>query len=406
MTLHLVGDLRSRGYSLRDIAILYRTNAQSRSLEEVFKLGGMPYQIIGSVRFYERAEIRDMLAYCKLIVNPDDFVSLQRIINVPRRTLGKTTVAMLEEQAIRSGVSTMQLLVSGEYSLGAGPRRRCEDFVRAIESLRLMSGHSAAPKVIEALIDAVGYREHLKSAYPDFESRIENIEELVAAADSFADSNEDRSLRAFLEEIALVSDVDAIDAGSGLLTLMTVHNAKGLEFDCVVIAGLEDGLFPHYSSLDTESELEEERRLLYVGMTRARSLLCLSYANMRRRMGSVSGQAPSRFLFEIPERHLEGSIGAGLLEAGFEASRRGAGWAGRTARFESGVPSRQEHPDYENISQEETAYSVGMRVWHEKFGRGIVRKVEGKGEDLRVTVLFDAGSERKFIASYAPMRPL
>lgn len=399
--LHVVSALRSSGHSLKDIAILYRTNAQSRSLEEVFKMGGIPYQIIGSVRFYERAEIRDLLAYCKLLVNPDDSINLKRVINTPRRAIGKTTFTLLEEQAHARDLSTMALLAAGDYALGPAPAKRVAAFVRTIGKLDGVLRREIAPRVIEAIIDGTGYRQHLKESYPDSESRIENIEELVAAAESFAEMNEDRSLRAFLEEIALVSDVDGIDEESGLLTLMTVHNAKGLEFDCIIIAGLEDGLFPHYSSLDRENELEEERRLFYVGMTRARRKLYLSYANMRRRMGSISGQAPSRFLFELPEEHVEGEIGMSLIDTGL--SHFGSAPGMRTKRMED---ERQDHPDYENTSQEAVVYAVGIKIFHEQFGRGIVRKIEGRGSDLRVTILFNDGSERKFIASYAPMRPV
>jgi DNA helicase-2/ATP-dependent DNA helicase PcrA len=258
--------------------------------------------------------------------------------------------------------------------------------------------------VVEAIITETGYKEYLRQNYPDADARIENVDEVVAAAEVYTQGRDDPSLAAFLEEIALVADVDALDDIKGQVTLMTLHNAKGLEYDCVIIAGLEDGLVPHYNSLDTIEELEEERRLFYVGMTRARKKLFFSYANMRRRMGVVEGGAPSRFLAEVPEECIEGAAEparGGPSGGDFDElllpfkGTRGAPLRGRSAPTE-----------YEDYSQEEVAYAVGMRILHNDFGRGIVRKVEGSGENLRVTVIFDGGGERKFLAHYAPMRPL
>ncbi|MDH3216523.1 MAG: UvrD-helicase domain-containing protein [Candidatus Krumholzibacteria bacterium] len=407
--LHTVRELAGEGVALRDIAVLYRTNAQSRALEDVLKLGSLPYQIIGAVRFYERAEVRDILAYCKLLANPADNVSLKRIINVPKRGLGKTTYEKLSEHAAFSNVPIMQILRSGAFALGSSQTKRCGEFVRLFATLESIAATKDAPQVIEAIVDGINYREHLRDNYPDGESRIENVDELINAAEVYTENREDRSLRAFLEEIALVADVDALDDESGQLTLMTLHNAKGLEFDCVIIAGLEDGLFPHINSMDNEEALEEERRLFYVGMTRACRRLFCSYANMRRRMGVIEGGSPSRFLYEIPEELMVGSIqmmeghsrsdSLGFVDNEFDQSTgyaRGVSAAGRVAA----APR-----EFEDYSQEELVYSVGMRIHHDDFGRGVVRRVEGSGENLRVTVIFDRGGERKFVARYAPMRP-
>jgi len=259
-----------------------------------------------------------------------------------------------------------------------------------------------APRVVEAIIDEIGYRKYLQENYPDVETRVENIEELVSAAEAYSDTHDDQSLRAFLEEIALVADVDSLDQTQGSLTLMTLHNAKGLEFDCIIMAGLEEGLCPHHTSLDKSDELEEERRLFYVGMTRARKYLYLSFASLRRRMGMIEGELPSRFLAEIPEHLLEGeysdldvqkSIAGGQLLFGDEDKPPGRGGS---------FPAREA----EDISQEEVVYSVGVKVYHQEFGKGIVRKIDGNGETMRVTVLFDGGGERKFVAKFTPMRPL
>ncbi len=397
-----VKTLVADGYSPREIAVLYRTNAQSRALEDVLKLGSLPYQIIGAVRFYERMEVRDILAYCKILANPSDVVSLKRVINVPPRGVGKTTYEALASVARSKHLPMMDVLKSPPGSIGAAPKKRVREFVGLLEKLREIAEQSPAPKVVEAIIDETKYRDHLRQNYPDADARLENIDELIAAAEVYTETKDDPSLGAFLEEIALVADIDTLDDTRGQITLMTLHNAKGLEYDCVIITGLEDGLVPHYNSLDTLEELEEERRLFYVGMTRARKKLFLSYANMRRRMGVIEEGAPSRFLLEVPPECLDGSLdehddgGGDDHEFLFPAT----GGIGRGHR------RRAVSKEFEDYSQEEVAYTVGIRIFHNDFGRGIVRKVEGSGEDLRVTVLFDNGSERKFLARYAPMRPL
>ncbi|MCK4774474.1 MAG: ATP-binding domain-containing protein, partial [Candidatus Krumholzibacteria bacterium] len=237
----------------------------------------------------------------------------------------------------------------------------------------------------------------------------ENVEELISAAHLYAENAEDRSLRGFLEEVALVADVDALDPDEGQLTLMTLHNAKGLEFDCVIVTGLEEGLFPHFNSMDNDRDVEEERRLFYVGMTRARKRLYLSYAKMRRRMGHIEGTRPTRFLDELPEQCLDQSFARrtlatdSLFTNGVDSyTAGGSGWKGYGHDDEV-----QKQPDYESFSQEVyTGYAVGMRIRHDSFGAGVVRKVEGRGERTRVTVLFDVGPERKFLAQFAPMRPV
>jgi len=402
--LHTVKTLVDGGADLKDIAILYRTNAQSRSLEDVLKLGSMPYQIIGSVKFYERAEVRDILAYCKLLANPADNVSLKRIINVPKRGLGKTSYENLAEAAGFKEAPILQTLRSGAFELASAQTKRCAQFVHIYEKLYAIAAEKDAPHTIEAIVEETGYRDYLKDAYPDSDSRIENVDELINAAEVYTEGRDDRSLSAFLEEIALVADIDNLESIGGQLTLMTLHNAKGLEFDCVIIAGLEDGLFPHINSMDSPEQLEEERRLFYVGMTRARKRLFCSYANMRRRMGLVEGGTPSRFLYEVPEELLDGAVDAFIQDAQRQALGLGGDDFGRSAGGARTAPTLGK--EFEDYSQEEIAYAVGGRVFHSDFGKGVVRKVEGAGENLRVTVIFDGGGERKFLATYAPMRPV
>jgi DNA helicase-2/ATP-dependent DNA helicase PcrA len=398
------------GASPRDIAILYRTNAQSRALEDVFKLGSMPYQIIGGVRFYERAEVRDVLAYCKAVGNPADSVSLKRIINVPRRGIGKATIDHLENYAVEHGISMIDAMRAPDIGLGTAPAARCRAFLDVFDRLLRVAETEVAPHVITEIFQATSYMKYLEEAYPDADVRTENVEELLSAAHAYAEGAEDKSLRAFLEEVALVADVDAIDLESGQLTLMTLHNAKGLEFDVVFVTGLEEGLFPHYNSIDDADAVEEERRLFYVGMTRARRRLCLTYAGMRRRMGMMEGGLPSRFLSEIPDRCLETPVEP-VVSRG--ASLFGGGSAWSRARSVMDEYAQPEAPDEDAYAQEPPRrgatvprYQVGTRIVHDRFGKGIVRRVEGQGEQMRVTVIFDAGGERKFIAQYAPMKPL
>jgi DNA helicase-2/ATP-dependent DNA helicase PcrA len=410
--LQIVRELVDGGVKLRDIAVLYRTNAQSRALEDVLKMGSLPYQIVGGVRFYERTEVRDVLAYCKVLVNPADSVNLRRIINVPRRGIGKTTAERLEALAAEKGTSVMDLVRAGAPEITGAAATRLAEFAALYAELERFAAQHVAPQVVERIVEATSYMRHLKEHTADHESRVENVEEFISAAHAFAESAEDKSLRAFLEEVALVADIDAVDLESGQLTLMTLHNAKGLEFDAVIVTGLEEGLLPHYNSIDDAEAVEEERRLFYVGMTRARAHLYLSWANMRRRMGQIEGGIPSRFLHEVPDACLAQPLGSMV-----RATSGGSG----TLDFGSDEPAAQVHPDYESMSQEVGAakaapraagaggtapsYRVGMRIRHRSYGGGVVRRVEGSGEHTRVTVIFDSGSERKFLAQFAPMRP-
>jgi DNA helicase-2/ATP-dependent DNA helicase PcrA len=271
-----------------------------------------------------------------------------------------------------------------------------------------------APHVVDAVLKQTDYMRYLSENYPDAEARVENVEELLSAAHAYAEGAEDKSLRAFLEEVALVADVDNMDFDSGQLTLMTLHNAKGLEFSTVIITGLEEGLFPHYNSIDDPAAVEEERRLFYVGMTRARKRLFITFAGMRRRMGLLEGGVPSRFLNEIPERCLDTPIEAlhTPVSTTFPSPSLRGNWTPRPRPYvdEYAQPAPSDDDSY---SQERRApassgpgYAVGTRVLHERFGKGIVRRVEGSGDQLRVTVIFDSGGERKFLVHYAPMRPL
>jgi DNA helicase-2/ATP-dependent DNA helicase PcrA len=401
------------GVPLRDIAILYRTNAQSRALEEkLVEYSKIPYQLIGTVKFYERAEVRDVLAYCKVLANPADDLSLKRIINIPRRGIGRTTVEQLEAWAVERGISMLEALEQSGGGLGAAAASRVRGFLETYRGLRELAVTEVAPHVLDAILKQTDYMKYLAENYPDAEARVENVEELLSAAHSYAEGAEDKSLRGFLEEVALVADVDTMDFESGRLTLMTLHNAKGLEFHTVIITGLEEGLFPHYNSIDDAAAVEEERRLFYVGMTRARRRLFLAFAGMRRRMGMLEGGVPSRFLNEIPDRCLDAPVEALYTPAALFPQRgTSSRWTGGRAFVDEYAQSSPH--DEDAYSQEPrtagstgSAYAVGTRVVHDRFGKGIVRRVEGSGDQTRVTVIFDSGGERKFLVHYAPMRPL
>jgi DNA helicase-2/ATP-dependent DNA helicase PcrA len=363
---------------LREIAVFYRTNAQSRTLEDVLVREGVPYQIVGGVRFYERAEIKDAMAYLSVISNKNDSVSLERVINIPKRGLGATSVARLSEYAQRNGVSLYDALTEAdEAGLSGKARKACSQVRDLFEGWRVAAKEVPPSELIEAVLDESGYKAELEAENTvEAESRLENLAELVNAAAEYERMEPEATLDGFLQEQALFSEADKL-TGDGRVTLMTLHNAKGLEFGHVFIVGMEEGTFPHARSLD-EQNLEEERRLFYVGITRAMKTLTLTYARMRSIYGGQEYQMPSRFLSEIPERLKAGSVPTGALGRG--------GWGGALAR--KGEPQRAASADY----------SSGERVRHAKFGVGeVVEAQAGK-----VVVRFGA-EERVFVPEIAPL---
>jgi DNA helicase-2/ATP-dependent DNA helicase PcrA len=367
------------GDSLKDIAVFYRTNAQSRTLEDVLVREGVPYQIVGGVRFYERAEIKDLMAYLSVISNSNDSVSLERIINVPKRGLGATSVARLSEHAQRNGISLYDALAeANEAGLTGKALRACAQVRDLFEGWRVAAREVAPSEMVEAVLDESGYKAELEAENTvEAESRLENLAELVNAAAEYervADPQE-ATLDGFLQEQALFSEADRL-TGEGRVTLMTLHNAKGLEYDHVFVVGMEEGTFPHARSMD-EQNLEEERRLCYVGITRARKTLTLSYARVRSTYGEREYQMPSRFLSEIPERLKAGTVPGGRV--------RRDGWGGASRR---GEPEGAAPADY----------SAGERVRHAKFGVGEIVEAQ-KG---RVVVRFGS-EERIFVPELAPL---
>ncbi len=433
--------IRAAGSTDQDwtrFAVLYRTHAQSRALEGALGKYRIPYRIIGGTRFYDRKEIRDLLAYLKAAANPADTVSLMRILNTPPRGIGKTSEARLLDLARRKELEPgLMLTAFPEFieELPAAAAARLKDFGKLLVSLSGDPAKDAAPTVLERLLQKVPYLEYLEGSDPEqAATRKENVEELVNAAQAFFETRlgqtvgeeelEERvgtpgSLVDFLADVALVADVDSLDAGANTVTLMTLHNAKGLEYDSIHLTGVEEALLPHAMSVGEESELEEERRLFYVGVTRARKRLVISHALNRRKFGDTLPASPSRFLDELPEEWVqrEGEELAHRADA-FAPRRQSydsrSSWQQRRSGGVTRAPSSggdwsdfsQDTPEYEDMSQEEDGLRVGQRVMHPSLGPGTVHKLEGGGEKLRVIVMFDKKGPRKLMARVAGLKPM
>ncbi len=379
------------------VAVFYRTNAQSRVFEEIFIRTGMPYRVVGGVRFYERREVRDLLAYLRLLANPEDLVSLRRILNVPRRGIGDRAEAGVEAFAQRERITFAAALarVDEVPALATRSAQSIAGFNDLINGLRDMVAADAAPsQVAEAILDRSGYLEELKeSEDPQDESRIENLSQLVEVAREFESSNPGGTLVEFLEQVSLVADADQIPEGEdhgGLVTLMTLHTAKGLEFPVVFLTGMEEGVFPHQRSLGDEKALEEERRLAYVGITRARERLYLTRAVLRGAWGRPAVHPASRFLAEIPASLVDWR----RSEASVTSTPAGARVASRPGVRVTG-------------NRQVPALSPGDRVTHDAFGLGTVVSVAGAGERAEAKIDFGGDDGVKhLILRYAPIEKL
>jgi DNA helicase II / ATP-dependent DNA helicase PcrA len=378
-----------------DVAVFYRTNAQSRVFEEVFVRVGLPYKVVGGVRFYERREVRDALAYLRLLVNPEDTVSLRRILNVPRRGIGDRAEACVEALAGRERITFAQALRRPAEAPGLATRSRTaiESFTTLTDELTtLVEAGSTPAQVLEAVLEQTGYLTELRaSPDPQDASRLENLQELVAVAREFGETYPDGSVADFLERVALVADADEIPPGDdhgGMVTLMTLHTAKGLEFPVVFLTGLEDGVFPHLRSLSDPTDLEEERRLAYVGITRAQRRLYVSRAAVRSAWGAPSYNPASRFLDEIPPD---------LVDWRRTDSRPSSPPAGAALAARAAVRS----PGNRSVP----SLSPGDRVSHDTFGLGTVVAVEGAGERAVASVDF-GGDTKRLLLRYAPVEKL
>ncbi|MFA5890745.1 MAG: DNA helicase PcrA [Actinomycetota bacterium] len=390
-----------------DVAVFYRTNAQSRALEEAFTRFGISYRIIGSLKFYERKEVKDALAYLRLAVNPADEVSLRRIVNVPKRGIGDQTVATLVQFARAQGVTVSDAVDRvDESGLSARARGAVTEFGSLARSLREMAEADAGPsEMLQRAIEASGYLAELEAENTiESQGRIENLQELVGTAATYAAENPEGGARGFLEQVSLVSDADEVVADEGRVTMMTLHNAKGLEFPVVFVTGLEEGIFPHIRSMTDPDQLEEERRLCYVGITRARERLVLTHAWCRTLWGGTNYNPPSRFLAEIPEGLLE-DIGEEDEPVSVAPSSFGGRSSVPAARAPS-VPARAHVAPARASTGPGTALhvTVGEEVFHDRFGRGIVVSVGGSGTNAEATVNFPGEGAKRLLLAYAPLK--
>lgn len=389
----------SRRYS--DFAVLYRTNAQSRMFEEKMLMAGIPYKIVGGVNFYARREIKDLLAYLKVIDNAQDDVAVQRIINVPRRGIGAATITRVSAYADMTGLNFFDAMLEAEHIPGIGRTiSKITSFTNFILRLRVESQYGSVERLLEKIIEETGYVKELEAEGTDeAKTRIENIDELISKVATYEGENEETTLSGFLQEVALVADIDSVDPSSDYVLLMTLHSAKGLEFPCVYLTGMEDGVFPSYMTItsDKEEDLEEERRLCYVGITRAKEHLTMTSAKMRMVRGETQYNRVSRFVREVPRELLD---------------------YGRTPLAPEPKPKqRQSSPDggfsfklgdfkpkqFTVTKAEHLDYAVGDRVRHVKFGVGIVTEIKDGGKDYEVTVNFDKYGVKRMFASFAKL---
>src|SRR6184192_2174459 len=375
-----IAALVEEGYNGSEVAVFYRTNAQSRVLEDVLVRQGIAYQVIGGPRFYERAEIKDVIAYLQVIDNPYDAVSLQRIANRPRRGIGDTSLARLQAHADALGISLWEATEhADDAGIAPAPLKAVQQFYGAMQSLQAGALELEVSELLERVLEGSGYRIALEAERTiESQGRLENLQELVGVAQEYQHTASEPSLSGFLQEISLYSDQDAIRGEQSLVTLMTLHNAKGLEFRSVFMIGMEEGIFPHSRSLE-EQGLEEERRLCYVGMTRAQERLTLTHASARSLWGSRSYNLASRFLDELPE----GGVERHRLEP--------ASWSKYGA---TGIAPRSDQP----------SLSTGDSVRHDSLGEGVVTAIEAGGV---VTVRFaNDSSERRLVLDYAPLQKI
>lgn len=378
-----------QGHRYQDYAILYRTNAQSRVLEEELKKAFIPYQVVGGFKFYDRKEIKDLLCYLRVVVNPDDDLSLARIINVPKRGIGAVTLNKIETYRAEQNLSLFQALLELEQ-IGLSTRavQRLKQFVTMIQKFHQMSEFISVTELTMELLDHIQYREELqKEKTIEAMTRLENIDEFLTVVQEFEKNNEDRSVVAFLTDLALVADIDLLDQQAeqkkidDFVSLMTLHSAKGLEFPVVFLVGMEEGIFPHKRSLQSERAIEEERRLAYVGMTRAQRQLYLFTAKMRKIFGQTHVNLPSRFIAEIPAFYLQ-KVSHGSIRRSFN----------------------QVHHHY---SANEKEWQVGEKVNHKKWGKGTVVKVTKSGEETELNIAFSAPiGVKKLLARYAPIKKI
>ena len=421
-------------YKNSDFTILYRMNAQSRAIEDILMREGIPYKVIGGLKFYERKEIKDIIAYLRLIHNSADNLSLKRIINEPKRGIGKTSIEQIQEISDKTGNSMYEIIRNAqEYGL-TRVYSNSRDFIEQIEYLKSKKDELKISDLIKETLNKTGYTKALENENSvEAETRIENLEEFLTVAIEFEEESADNTLAEFLENITLSSDIDGMEDQDDLVTLMTLHSAKGLEFPVVFLVGMEEGIFPGYKTIGEPQALEEERRLFYVGITRAKQYLYLTCAKHRTIFGSTSYNQVSRFVKEIPEELLEGyaevverksvdkeefkdygyrwSYGKGQTVKTFKMSEEDKSAVAKTIG-EQGTKSEYQYRTAESflnsIKQNNqtndvdlSKYQVGQRVYHKKFGEGTITKLEQEGNDVKVNLEFDKAGHKRLMAKFA-----
>ncbi len=387
----IMSRMASENRPARDFAVLYRTNAQSRTLEDALRKHTLPYRLVGAVRFYDRREIRDLMAYLKLIANPADNEAFRRAVAVPKRGLGDTTVETLAGAALGAGIPMLEAAARPDIVSSIRPAARAGlvAFAELIGKFREMARDTSVDELLRDLVDVLKFGDYLRADSPEqARDRIENVSALIdGAAETVVDDGGEVGLTPldhFLQRAMLVAGTDQLDPSADAVTLMTMHNAKGLEYPVVFITGIEDGLFPTSQSFDDPAKLEEERRLFYVGITRAEEKLYLTHSESRRRNGEIVGAIPSRFLKDIP---------AGMLEERGTMRAKTSGrhsWTNAVSRKTHAIPEwRSAKRDWAAESQDEPAYVPGERVRHTTFGTGTISEIGGMGRDVKATIAFD-----------------
>ena len=412
----IASKVRKGEYDFKDCAVLYRTNAQSRLFEEKFLMSNIPYKIVGGVNFYSRKEIKDILAYLKTIDNGKDDLSVKRIINIPKRGIGAASISKVTDYAYMNDMSFFQGLCNAKEIPGLGKAAaKIEPFVLFIASLRAKAEFMPLSKLVEEILEQTGYIQELEAEGTDeAESRIQNIDEFITKVVDYEETEEHPTLSGFLEQVALVADIDSLSDESDYVVLMTLHSAKGLEFANVYLAGMEDGLFPSFMSITADhatEEIEEERRLAYVGITRAMRNLTITSARTRMIRGQTQYGAVSRFVKEIPTELLKGeiyepkssyaSMDIPMVESDYQKAKK-------FFKAEPVYTKVTNQRSFESANTENTtlSYEVGDRVRHLKFGDGTVMSIVAGGRDYEVTVDFDKAGTKKMFASFAKLKTI
>lgn len=410
---------REEYYKYSDFAILYRMNSQSRAIEEILTREDVPYKIVGGLKFYERKEIKDITAYLRLINNTSDNLALKRIINEPKRGIGKTSLDKIQAISEQSGIPMYEIIKEADNYGLTRVYTNAKTFIDVIEDLISKKDEYTITELIKHTLKETGYTKALEDENSiEAKNRIENLEEFLTVAVQFEDEEAENDLSSFLEGITLSSDIDGMDDEEESITLMTLHSAKGLEFPVVFLVGMEEGIFPGYKSIGEPKELEEERRLCYVGITRAKNNLYLTCSRQRTMFGSTSCNPVSRFIKEIPEEMM---LGAEELEEkpknSFADSNYEWSYGGTTKSYKVDIPKTKQEPSFAFRSAESflaklnnknneqnvdlSKYKEGQRIYHKRFGEGNISKIEPEGDDLKLDIQFDKAGHKRLMAKFA-----